>query len=334
MELKTELSTSACSRKKGENEGGEFFLNPGTTYEFRVKAVVPGAKESEWGEETNVQVLDEPSPEKLEEELENFKRILSERIEIHDESRKAAQEKLHEICEELRTQVYELFEEINSELEEKFIKEDNRLQTALSGLRLGEDDVSKKIRKAKEELLVEQKYDVVERNSNKKEDDQKLRISSLYELKIERKISPDIFEEKKPANLIPSFTENGKLSLSFTFFNEDEAEVLKCVDSPFEVEVKIWEKGHEEGTSKILTKGLTLGSDELVCFRSTFTASTPYCLKMRFVRQGMSTQWSDEAEFTTPEFKECCFWKNSLTMFRRKTPELQQRLVIMVIVPS
>ena len=30
---------------------------------------------------------------------------------------------------------------------------------------------------------------------------------------------------------------------------------------------------------------------------------------MRIVHQGMSTQWSDEAEFTTPEFKECCVWK-------------------------
>ena len=34
--------------KKGENEGREFFLDPGATYEFRVKAVIPGAKESEW----------------------------------------------------------------------------------------------------------------------------------------------------------------------------------------------------------------------------------------------------------------------------------------------
>ena len=30
---------------------------------------------------------------------------------------------------------------------------------------------------------------------------------------------------------------------------------------------------------------------------------------MSIVHQGMSSQWSDEAEFTTPEFKECCVWK-------------------------
>ena len=31
-------------RKKGENGGTEFFLDPGATYEFRVKAVIHGEK--------------------------------------------------------------------------------------------------------------------------------------------------------------------------------------------------------------------------------------------------------------------------------------------------
>ena len=57
---------------------------------------------------------------------------------------------------------------------------------------------------------------------------------------------------------------------------------------------------------------LTLGSgDEPIYFRSTFRASTTYCLKMRIVHQGVSTQWGDEAEFTTPEFKGCRVWKES-----------------------
>ena len=117
------------------------------------------------------------------------------------------------------------------------------------------------------------------------------------------------FEERKPTFLIPSFTEKGELSLSFTFFSEDEVEALKDVGSPFEVEVNVWEKGHGKGTSRTLTKKLTLGSDEPVCFKDAFTASTTYSLKMRIVHQGMNTQWSDETEFTTPEFKKCCVWK-------------------------
>ena len=103
------------------------------------------------------------------------------------------------------------------------------------------------------------------------------------------------FEKRKPRSLIPSFTEKGELSLSFAFFDEDEVMVLKGIDLPFKVEVKVWAKDLEEDTSRTLTKELTLGSDELICFRSTFTASTAYCLKMRIVHQGMSSQWSDEA---------------------------------------
>ena len=82
---------------------------------------------------------------------------------------------------------------------------------------------------------------------------------------------------------------------------------LKDVDSPFEVEVKMWEKGNEEGTSRTFTKKIIFG--ESVCFRNAFTTSTTYCLKMKVVHQTKSAQWSDEVEFTTPEFKDLCVWK-------------------------
>ena len=63
------------------------------------------------------------------------------------------------------------------------------------------------------------------------------------------------FEERKPTNLIPLYTEKGELSLSFTSFNGDEVDVLKGIVSPFEVEAKVWEKGNEEeGASKALKK--------------------------------------------------------------------------------
>ena len=83
--------------------------------------------------------------------------------------------------------------------------------------------IPKKIRKAKAKLLIEQTYDVIMRNSDdENEDEQKSRNSSLYELKTERNASFVILGERKPTNLIPSFTKKGELSLSFTFFNEDE----------------------------------------------------------------------------------------------------------------
>ena len=163
------------------------------------------------------------------------------------------------------------------------------------------EEVKELTRKARLALLMNQRYTIEE--------------ADLYEdcgLKVikEASLKSIDFEERKPRSLIPSLTEKGEFSLSFTFFDEDEAEVLKEVDSELEVEVKVWEKGNGEGTLRILTKEHTLGSgDELICLRIIFTASTTYRLKMRIAHQGMSTQWSDEAEFTTPEFKECCVWK-------------------------
>ena len=116
------------------------------------------------------------------------------------------------------------------------------------------------------------------------------------------------FEERKPGSLVP-FTEKGELVISFTFFSEDEVRVLKEFNLIFKAELKIWEKDHEEETSKTLTKEFIPETDEPICFRSTFSGSTAYCLRMRIVHQGASTQWSNEAEFSTLEFKDCCAWK-------------------------
>ena len=97
-------------------------------------------------------------------------------------------------------------------------------------------------------------------------------------------------------------------------------EALKGIDSPFEVEAKIWEKGPEEGTPKTLTKELILG--EPVYFRNTFTPNTTYCLKMRVVHQEVDTQWSDKSEFTTPEFKDLCVWKECPDYVDEENPRI------------
>ena len=52
----------------------------------------------------------------LEEEREKNERALRERLETHDKSRSAAQDRLHEICEELRKKVAELRSIVNKEL--------------------------------------------------------------------------------------------------------------------------------------------------------------------------------------------------------------------------
>ena len=87
---------------------------------------------------------------------------LDKYIGSHDENRKIVQEKLHTICEGWRKQIDELERKVNSELEEKFAKEDNRLQAVLHNLRTASNDdkISEALRKAKAELLVMQKYEL------------------------------------------------------------------------------------------------------------------------------------------------------------------------------
>ena len=81
---------------------------------------------------------------------------MSECLEAHGESRKAAQDKFHKACEGLRAQIKGIEEKVENDLEEKFIAEDNRLQSAYEDLQMdGGEDISKMTKKAKAELLVE-----------------------------------------------------------------------------------------------------------------------------------------------------------------------------------
>ena len=242
--------------------------------------------------------------------IESIVNVLQEHIEKIHESMTAAQEKLMKICSRRRGKSERLEKRINGKLEEVFEAEDARIQRVVKMIKENIDsedpeEVKELTRKAKLTLLRNQKYSLW----NPSEWARK-RPCDNFDLNAERGASLKFidFEERKPTNMVHSFTRKGELSLSFAFFSEDEVEVLKGVDSPFWMEVKMWEKGQEEGTSKTLTNEFTLGSDEPVCFRSPFTASTTYSLKMRIVHQGMNTQWSDEAEFT-PEFKDLCVWK-------------------------
>ena len=79
-----------------------------------------------------------------EEECEIIRGVLSERLETHDKSRRAAQEKLDEICKGVEASVDELENRVCSELEEKFTAESNRLQSALYAFQM--DDGRKRVR--------------------------------------------------------------------------------------------------------------------------------------------------------------------------------------------
>lgn len=123
------------------------------------------------------------SPCVKKEEQEKVLKALDARVYDHDDSRKAVQEKISEICATLRNNVDKLEEKVNQELEEKFVKEDKRLQSALDDLRkaAGQEDA---IKKAKAEILVKQTYDVARSKETK--------LSRMYELETKKEQLKDV----------------------------------------------------------------------------------------------------------------------------------------------
>ena len=221
-----------------------------------------------------------------------------------NESKDAARDMLAEICNGRRKEAGALERRINGKLEEAFKQEDARVQEVVKLVRENVDcrnpaKVKELVRKAQLTLLVNQKYSLCEEDS-----------LGNYDLRVKREASLEFidFEEKKPMDFTASATKKEEITLSFSFFDGDEAEVLKEVDIPSAIEVEIWEKEKENGTSNTLTKEFALKSQSTVLVGGSFVTSTTYCLKMRIVHQGMKTQWSDEAEFIL-EFKDCCAWK-------------------------
>ena len=103
----------------------------------------------------------------MEKEREEIERTLSERLEAHDKSRRAAQDRLEGICKGLEENVNELENRLSSELEEKSAAESSRLQSALDDLQMdGGGDTPSAIQRAKAELLVMQFYNVAKSNVN------------------------------------------------------------------------------------------------------------------------------------------------------------------------
>ena len=131
----------------------------------------------------------------MEEKRKEAEEMLSERLEAHDKSRRVAQERLEETCKGLEASIEQLENRLSSELEEKSIEESNRLQSALSDLQMDGGDALKATKRAKEELLVVQSYDMIEPKVNGERSE--FDVSSLYELKTGKKKCAEKLENKE-----------------------------------------------------------------------------------------------------------------------------------------
>ena len=247
---------------------------------------------------------------KVEKELDSddteyIKNELQEYLKKDHIVKDAAVDELTAICNTKLVKVKEFENRVNEQFGEVFKNEDERIQVTFNQIneRINSkdpDEIKRLVRKAKLTLLINQRYEPIEVDSLDK-----------FPIKVCREASLEFidFEERKPKNLIPSFTKKGEFSLSSEFFDKDEIDLLEEFGLGMRVEAKVWEKSRGEDSSKTLTKEYTLRSNELVCLKDGFIASTTYCLKTRIHHKNLSTQWSDETEFTTPEFKDCSFWK-------------------------
>ena len=147
----------------------------------------------------------------LEEEREGIERALSERLEAHDKSRSAAQDRLREVCGGLETSTDKLESMVCSGLEEKSAAESSRLQSALADLQASGGcggDCVKAVQRAKAELLVVQSYDVAKSNVN--EEGFAFDVSSLYELKTKRDVAVEAVEMLRPTGVRATRTEEGR----------------------------------------------------------------------------------------------------------------------------
>lgn len=245
----------------------------------------------------------------IEEEQGTLLQLLSERLEEHNENRKAVQEKLHAFCDEVRLRVGEMEERINSELEEKFVKEDDRLQTALNELRMvtgteSGEEISNAFQRAKAELMIKQTYEIrkFEFKTGKEVD-----FSRLCTLSTDKEILEELLDLKKPSNI--KINNLGADGIRFEFVGsacEEKVLAENGFDNLIIHKAQVWKKGEEWLSEHNLKK---LGRATFSFAPDVLEANTVYCMKVRTECSGKSSEWSDVLEFKTPGFSECCSWK-------------------------
>ena len=223
---------------------------------------------------------------------------------LHD-SVTAARDNLAKVCNERRTEVEELGKRINEELEEHFNVEDARIQGVVKIVREkvnseDPDEVKWAVSKAKSAAFVRKEYSLGKGD-----------LPDKYNLVVKSDVSLESidFKERAPKVLTAELIGNGEVALSFAFFNEDEAELLRPLHLQFRVIISLSEKGEDELIGMTYTKEYDIDEAKHIFCDVRIAPGTTYCVKARIAHQGQSTRWSKEtAEFTTPGFTECV-WK-------------------------
>ena len=232
----------------------------------------------------------------LKEEVEKVVNALNKCLDSHDENKKEVLEKLHNMCEEQKKAIDDLEVKITSALETKFREEDRRLWAAMNNLQASisadEARISEALQRAKAELLVLQKYSL-----NKREG---------LELKAEKEVTPEWFDQPRGLK-VNKVSNAGRIFLSPTRNAEQERVLVKNgLENAIAYKALLQKKGERVGG-----KEYSLRKEES-CFSFApdfLEAETTYTVKTKAKLQEKESEWSEEVVFTTPQFSECCGWK-------------------------
>ena len=236
---------------------------------------------------------------------------MEEYVARNQESMTAAQEKLAEICKELRSKAEKLEKYINKKMSQPFAREDARLQEVVGMIKKKIGCATPKeleglAARARATLAGSQRY-AYTRETKVVNGHQR----DMHDLAVTREVLLEYinFAERKAPAIRSAAVENGKISFSFTFFSPDEVEGVKSFGLTVDVVVTMWKRGQKEGGARTISIPYTFGKDDRISFDNVFASSSMYCMTMKLVHSGTSTEESDITGVATPEFKECCVWR-------------------------
>ena len=247
-----------------------------------------------------------------EQEKIKIEKGLKDRLEEHDENRKAVLEKIHAGCEDLRKQIDGMEERLTSELEEKFEAEDSRLQNTLYNVQKSSTEDPDKHRetmeKAKAELSVKQSYDVKEQSLSEAGSNLSESLSKLYDLRVQTEVDEKWLVMRPPSVKVTDVSA-GRINFEVTStVSQDTERILKKshLDSVITHKASLRKKGCKDPASDQEYDLKREGNS--YSFSPDFQEpDAQYNLDVKALCKGSETKGT--AEFTTPEFSECCVWK-------------------------
>ena len=246
--------------------------------------------------------------------------MLSKRLDDHDQNRVKIQEELSAAFSELHKQLEEANERISSELQKLYTEEDNRLQEMLNRVR--EFEVTEENNEKFTKVLQEIRADLALMQLYELEQEVPYDLSSVFTLNAEKKAVNEFIDLEKPENF--RVTENAFKRVHFDFTRNTAFENALCKSNSGDAlyyEILLKKKGKEDDSKLIRLE--EDGSNSFILKSDSLKAEETYVVKVRaafsykeFCREG---EWSDEIEFTMPEFAKCFAWREHRKWMTKST---------------